>query len=379
MSKQTAILNLHIEQITEEPTNITIMNWVKKLGYYQLNKPKEKADDWIIIPDHSIQLGPEKLFVVFGVRESKIDFSRPLQYQDLTPLLLTSKTKWTGKIIQPIIVGLENELGKIKYAVGDYGSDIRKGLELAGIKHVHDITHHIGNIIGKLYGQDLSFNDLTKRMSEMRVKLAQTASASIIPPKQRKKSRYLNIDAISKWAIKALRLAKDKSVCQSDNHVIENLLWIRKHELFIKELANINEVILKIEKILKHNGITKATIKSCEKVLDDLSSQKGEILKFKMKEYFKSIQKLLPKTKTILCSSDIIESTFGKYKNYVSSNPMACLTNLSLSIAAFTSSLEKNEIKLALENVKIKDINNWTKVNIGQSMLKKRRALLSNC
>ena len=50
MSKQTAILNLHIEQITEEPTNTTIMNWVKKLGYYQLNKPKEKADDWIIIP-----------------------------------------------------------------------------------------------------------------------------------------------------------------------------------------------------------------------------------------------------------------------------------------------------------------------------------------
>lgn len=379
MSKQTAILNLHIEQITEEPTNITIMNWVKKLGYYQLNKLKEKADDWIIIPDHSIQLGPEKLFVVLGIRESNIDFGRPLQYQDLTPLLLTSKIKWTGKIIQPIIEELENKLGKIKYAVGDYGSDIRKGLELAEINHVHDITHHIGNIIGKLYGKDLSFNYLTKRMSEMRVKLVQTESASITPPKQRKKSRYLNIDAISKWATKALRLAKDKSVCQRDNLVIENLLWIRKHELFIKELANINEVILEIEKILKHNGISKATIKSCNKVLDNLSSQKGEILKSKVKEYFKSIQKLLPKTKTILCSSDIIESTFGKYKNYVSSNPMACLTNLSLSIAAFTSGLEKNEIKLALENVKIKDIENWTKVNIGQSMLKKRRALLSNC
>lgn len=377
MSKQTAILNLHIEQISEEPTNTTIMNWVKKLGYYQLNKPKTKADDWIIIPDHSIQLGPEKLFVILGIRESKIDFTRPLQYQDLTPLLLTSKSKWTGKIIQPILEELGNELGTIKYAVGDYGSDIKKGLELAGIKHVHDITHRIGNIIERLYGTDSLFNGLTKRMSEMRIKLAQTDSASIIPPKQRKKSRYLNINAISNWAVKAFRLVEDDSVSQSDNHVVAKLWWIREHELFIKDLANINNAILEIEKILKHRGMTKTTIKSCNKILNTLTSSKGKVLSSKVKEYFKSVQELMPKTKILLCSSDIIESTFGKYKNYVSSNPMACLTNLSLSIAAFTSSLKENEVKMALENVKIKDIYNWTKENIGQSLLKKRRRLLS--
>lgn len=377
ISKQAAILNLHLEEITEEPTHTTIMNWVKKLGYYQLNKLKEKADDWIIIPDHSIQLGPKKLFVIFGIRESMIDFNRPLQYQDLTPLLLTSKTKWTGKIIQPILEYLEKVLGKIQYAVGDYGSDIKKGLELAGFKHVHDITHHIGTVIEKILGQDVLFKDLTKRMSEMRIKLAQTASASIIPPKQRIKSRYLNLDTISKWATKALLLAEDKSVCHGENQIAENLLWIKKYKLFIQELANINNAILEVEKILKNKGITGATIKSCGKVLDILSGYKGEALKSKIKEYFKSIQKLIPKVKTILCSSDIIESTFGKYKNYVSSNPMACLTNLSLCIAAFTSNLQKEEVKLAFETVKMKDINNWTKENIGESLLKKRISLLS--
>lgn len=377
MSKQSSILNLHIEEMTEDPTNTTIMNWVKKLGLYQLNKPKEKADDWIIILDHSIQLGQDKLFVVLGIRESDIDFSRPLQYQDLTPLLITSKTKWTGEIIKIILKELESKLGKIKYAVGDYGSDLRKGLELAGILHMHDVTHRIGLIVEKLLGTDVLFIDLTKCMSEIRVKLAQTQSAPIIPPRQRKKSRYLNIAPISNWATRALQLAENKSLDQDDQAIADNLLWLKEYKLFIIELEHINKAILEIGKILKNKGFTKATIELCEKQMDSLSGARGKIFKSKMNEYFKTMQELMPKVEILLCSSDIIESTFGRYKNYVSSNPMACLTDLSLCIAAFTSSLKKEGIKQALESVFIKDVQKWTKENIGESLLKKRRRLLS--
>ena len=43
------------------PSHTTILNWVHKIGYYELVKTKEKADDWIIILDESIQFGQEKL------------------------------------------------------------------------------------------------------------------------------------------------------------------------------------------------------------------------------------------------------------------------------------------------------------------------------
>lgn len=377
MSKQSSILNIHLEEITEDPTNSTIMNWVKKLGLYQLEKAKEKGDDWIIILDHSIQLGQDKLFVVLGIRESTIDFSRPLQYQDLTALLLTSKVKWTGEIIKVILLELENKLGKIKYAVGDYGSDIKKGLELAGISHMHDVTHRIGLIVEKLYGTDALFAELTARMSEMRVKLAQTASAPIIPPKQRKKSRYLNIAPISNWATRALRLAENEALDKDDKPIADSIMWLLEYKTYISELRDINRAILSISKILKNKGFSKETVAECNKEIDFSCSEKGELFKVKINEYFGSMQKLLPKTATILCSSDIIESTFGKYKNYVSSNPMACLTDLSLCIAAFTSNLQKEEIKQSLETVYMKDIKKWTADNIGESLLKKRIRLLS--
>jgi len=261
------------------------MNWVKKIGYYQLVKPKEKSDDWIIIPDHSIQLGQEKLFVVFGVRESKINFSRPLQYHDLEPLIIISKKKWTGEIISDYLEELEQTIGKIKYAVGDHGSDIKKGLGLSGIVHIYDITHKIANIVGKIYKNDPEYQKLTKTMSEMRMKLGQTNSSHIIPPNQRKKSRYLNIDPISSWAIKALRLTESKRIEKEDKSVIENLQWIKELKEFIEEMSMINKTICQIEKLIKHNGLSKSVIKKCIVIINKLTCHRGKYFK-KVKEIY---------------------------------------------------------------------------------------------
>ena len=82
---------------------------------------------------------------------------------------------------------------------------------------------------------------------------------------------------------------------------------------------------------------------------------------------------LLPESKEILCTSDILESAFGKYKNFVSNNPMSGITNLVLSIAAFTSSLNKKEIKNALETVTTSKVKEWTSEFIGKTLLQKRR------
>ena len=74
-----------------------------------------------------------------------------------------------------------------------------------------------------------------------------------------------------------------------------------------------------------------------------------------------------------MCTSDILESAFGKYKNYVSGNPMAGMTDLALCIAAFTCSLTPQEIQAALEHTTLNDVNAWADRHIGSTVLKKRR------
>ena len=349
------------------------MDWVHKVGLYQLSRKKEKADDWVIVLDHSIQLGPEKLFVVLGIRESEIDFSRALRFQDLEPLLLVAKEKWNGEAVRDCLLKVKALMGNIIYAVGDYGSDIKKGLQLAEIKHVHDIGHRIALILQRIYEKDEQYQEFMNDLTKMTKKLAQTEFAYIIPPKRRNKSRFQNISITINWAIKVLRRLRGRKI---GKEVRQKIKWVKKYQQLIEELSAINAVICEIEKILKSNGLSKKTLKRCTRISKKLTTERGKIVAKQIAEYLKESISLLPENDTILCSSDILESCFGKYKNYLSNNSMAGITNLVLCIAAFTSSLEECEIKEALETTTVTEVRRWTKKHVGKTLLQKRREFL---
>ena len=370
-----------IEQIDESPSFNSVRNWVLKVGYYELHKTKQKANNWVIFLDHSIQVGSAKVFVVYGCRESNLPFDRAIQFKDLEPLIITSRDKWTGEDVAKEIKKLEKKLGKIKYAVGDYNGNLKKGLRLCKIRYIHDITHWLALEIEKYYKTDEQYIALSLKMSEMRSKLTQSKYAHILPPKQRKKAFYQNIKVISDWVIYNLRVVDSKrKKTEKYNEEKKHLMWLKEYQKFINELSMLNSIVNEIEKVVKTNGLSNKTIEKCKEILDQpnlLASEKGKQHKEKLVKYLQEYKQLIPESETLICTSDILESAFGKYKNYLNDNPMACVTNIILCIAAFTSSLNEYDIITALEKTKISDIQKWTKKHIGESVLKKRTAMLS--
>lgn len=373
------------------PSHVTIRNWTLKIGYYELMRQKERAEDWVILLDHSIQFGKEKIFVIYGIREKYLlKLNRPLKYTDLTTLLIKNKSIWNGVLVAEEIRGLESKIGKIKYAVGDYGSDLHKGLRLAQIPHIHDISHLMAIITEKLYKNDKRFIELKSKMSCMRNKFIQTDIAAVVPPKGRKKAEYQSFDKIVKWTGGVLNLVRDKMndaeqiqylqgyfTDETLERISKEASWISDYEELIMELSEINLSIEEIEKELKHNGLSKSSFKKCETKLKKLKSNKGQMFKEDLIGKMSAQMEILPKTQTILFSSDILESTFGKYKNRVSENPMASVTALMLIIAAFTSELSLENIQKSIESVKLSDIEKWTGENVGKSLFGKRKTLLA--
>jgi len=104
--------------------------------------------------------------------------------------------------------------------------------------------------------------------------------------------------------------------------------------------------------------------------------QEYSILKKNLIYYLKETLTQLPDEKQLLCTSDIIESSFGKYKNYMSRNSMAGITDLSLCLATFTNRLNATELKIGLENTKMNDLKKWSKENIGETNLSKRKRVM---
>ena len=374
VSKIIIVCHVYFKFQCSAPSFSTGLLWVKKLGYYQLQQPKEQADDWIIIADESIGIGQEKLLVVLGIRRCNIDFLRPLQLQDLKPILVKSKEKWTGDDIAKELKTVKKQLGEILYAVTDAGSTLKKGLKNSDIKHVYDITHAIAICLEKIYKNDTEFQEYTNLMGQMRFKKCCSKYAHLIPPNQRSKSRFLNIDIITNWGIKVLRALEKNDASEDEKG---QLLWVKEKEGLIVEMDKIMEVIRQISIILKSGGLSKKNKRKCISILK--TCKKDRMRKFR--EYFinylnNNAVHIDKRGEKLLCCSDVIESTFGKYKNEISKNLMTGITDLALIIPAFTSDLSEEEINKAIDYCTIKGIKQWSKTNLCESLSVKRNAIL---
>lgn len=353
------------------PAATSIAGWVMKVGYACLTSPKPKSDDWIVVLDESVNFGAVKLLVIYGVQLRRLTFERPLQLRDLTPLWIQAATQWTGETVFAVLASLQQQLGRIRYAIADYGPALKKALRLAAIPHVYDLTHAIAAILTKLYAQDPIFQEYTRTLAHMRTTLCLSAVAEIVPPNQRVKSRFLNLDVVSQWGMKALQYLAQPRQTQTDN-IHDALAWVQTKQALIEELATIHTAIRQLASLLKTQGLSSQTIPQCQSFLTPLTSGTAARFKEHCHTYFAEMLAQLPTEPRIACSSDVIETAFGKYKNYLSHNPMTGFTPLALCLAAFTSSLRDSEVQHALEQTRMQDVHQWAKTYIGETVLHKR-------
>ena len=373
LSNIFATMSLYLNLELSSPSFSTTKLWVKKIGYAKLNSIKQKADDWILILDESIGIGQERVLVILGIRQSEIDFDRPLKLQDMEPILVKSRERWAASDITKELNIVKEKLGTVIYAVTDGGSSLIAGLREASIERIYDITHASAIYLDKIYRNDLEFKDFTHHAGQMRYRLCCSKYAHLIPPNQRSKSRFLNIDILCSWAIKALA-AYESDVISEEEKI--QLKWLKDMESFVLELNLIISKVQQISIILKHEGLSKKTKKKCLIYLKKCN--KGKLLQFKkfMLGYLKENSRRITRYKEkLLCCSDVIESTFGKYKNELSKNPMCGITDLVLIIPAFTAILTKEWVSEAIDSCTVKDIQKWNNENLCSSLLTKRKRL----
>ena len=358
----------------ETPEHTTIISSIKKLGIYNLEKPKEKADDWIVILDESIEFGNEKILAILGIREKNIDFTRALKYQDLTPLSIKISNSWKGEDIKNELELVKKEIGEIKYAIADMGNAIKKGLRLAEIDHVVDITHKISWFIKELYGKDERFKSYTKKLAHLRGSIPLSKLAYILPPAQRVHSRYMNLKPLIDWGNSIIRLLESDKKLEQER---EKLGFVSSYKTFLSEIDKIISIAIKIQKIIKNNGLSKKTLKLCLLLFKKKGRGKN-IMRFKeqITGYLKDTLSIELKIKSsqLICTSDILESSFGKYKNFINANPSIGITDLCLTISAITCDYRnEKEIFNAMEVVRTKEVIKWKEENIGKTLLSRRK------
>jgi hypothetical protein len=373
ISRTILTLNIYLNTSFKAPSHSTILLWVKKYGYYQLSSlPITEALDWVLLIDESVQFGQNKLLLVYGFRQSEINFERPLNFKDLTTLVLASKTSWTGDEIYNQLIETEKRIGKISYIIADQGNSIKKAIKKLGVPHVFDITHYMSLIVEHIYKNDPKFKEYAQKLTYLRTTQPLSKMSHVLPPAQRHKARFMNLRPLSDWGVSVLNLLNfSESKFEAEK---ENLKWVSNYESLISEMYLLNEIINDIQGLLKTKGISQLSVSACEDILKKGKTHKLMQFRKELLSYLNNILNMGPQK--VYCSSDIIESSFGKYKNYLQANAMIGITNLSLSLAAFTGSIENDDIRKIFEETKTEDVKEWTKINIGKTTLARRSEIL---
>lgn len=371
-SKVFLVMNIAFKLNLRVPTHATILIWMKKQGIANFrDKDFFQKDDWVLIIDESIQFGNKKLLAVLAVPKRNLNLGRALTYKDVIPLILKASESWKSHEIEAELLScIDKE--QILYVVSDNGGNLKGCYQLAGFKHIEDVGHKFSWIIKETLEKQVDFENYTKFLAGLRTRLSLSKFAHLIPPNQRIMSRFMNLTPLFKWGFKMLKLL-EKGKLNDDER--EKVAFILQYRELINQTYNLLCIMNSVQKLLKNKGLNEETVTESIKNLDKAEGKYSVNIVEMIKTYFEETLKKIPKGETVICSSDIIESSFGKYKEVVKATKSVGVTDLCLCISCLMSSEDMNQTKQAMETVKIKDIKQWKDKNIGESLLDKRNKL----
>jgi hypothetical protein len=342
------------------PSHTTIRNWACKMGYYRVHQQLEKSQEqWLVLIDESISLGNEKILLVLGIPLSQVSFDKALQVSDLRVLAMEISKTWTGESIHLVLQKVA-KIYPIGYLVSDCGNNLERSYVLGNYLHIPDITHRMANILAGLYEKDAIFVSFCKSCSLIRQRWALSKQAKFMPPSVRNKLRFANVFGLILWAKKQLD--------SWDNLPIEvqnEFSFLQENRVFLEEFYAIQNQSLALQKLLKTQGYSEENHKKVIELLDKNEQKeyaKQAIFRQKTEAYLDLLASKKPKNLLkIHCSSDSIESAFGKLKQKINPSSNRQMTVFVLTLSSIGSAYSEQEVKKALATVKEKDLKNYRK------------------
>lgn len=159
----------------------------------------------------------------------------------------------------------------------------------------------------------------------------------------------------------------------------EKFGWLSRYQADIATYAQMVDLVHTLEKQVKRNGLNLSSAETFIQATQHLTlSPRLHQFRARMVDYLNSETVKIPEGQTLLATSDIIESIFGKYKLFSSERSFKEIGKMILTIPLFTTKFSTQRIKQALETIRSSDVEAWAKQVFGQSMLSKRKSLFNS-
>ena len=244
--------------------------------------------------------------------------------------------------------------------VKDHGSDLRCGGRQfcqahPGVIDIYDVPHKIARLYEHLLKEDVLWGKFTKKCADFKKQVQLTEYSDVMPPNQRSKARYHNIDVLVDWGWD--QVLHFKELAPERQKKLEWLLDYAPELEYWDQLVNIGRIG---RDFVRKNGLWHG----CHEQLQDcLIEQKmcpnAEQFACDLLDFIEAQGGKVPVGKRVVASSEIIESLFGKHKSIVEKGPKP-MGRLILSMSSRVGEAPTESlIETAFERIRERDVDEW--------------------
>lgn len=378
------MLYRYLPEVERAPSANTGRLWLMRIGLHELSREKEKADDWVWMMDHTIQLGRLKCLVIIGIRLSCWLSSRsPLRHEDMTLLNLTPMEQSTGERVHEQLCATMRTTGAPCAILSDGGTDLKRGMEFLHkrypeIHHLLDIKHKNALFLKKELQNDRHWGAFVKQANNTKLAVSQTPLAFLTPPSLKTKARYMNLDTLVSWGVRALKYVDhphDLPGQPTDRAKLkEKLGWLRQYRRSLKNWSELLAIVRAVEEYVHTEGFHPAIREELEERLKPMvTTAPGRRLRKAQLEFVTEQSARLNEGQRIIGSTEILESIIGKYKRLQSTHSKGGMTAMLLSIGVIVGKQLTDTIQQALQSVSTQDVTAWCKKHLGNTMQSQRK------
>ena len=317
-----------------------------------LERPKEIANDWIWIIDHTGQLGNVKCMAILGIRQTHFPKGElHLTHEDVEPIALIPVKKSNGNIVFQQLEENIKKTGIPAQIISDHGPDIKCGVKMFCQKYdtiaTYDMKHKGAANIKRELTDNPAWQKFASKASKTGKKVQQTKLSFMAPPNQLSKARYMNIKELVDWGTDLIcHLDMGKTENFESSEIYRKFGWVYDFRDDLKDWKSLVEIIETANDFGNFMGLYKGMDVDLEQELSLLPKNDNfEHIKEEMVVFTRQEQEKLRHNDRLLASSEIIESVIGKYKGLQGDQVKGGFTGMLLGLAASVSDFSMDTIK----------------------------------
>jgi hypothetical protein len=388
IARALAVFAAH-EGLPKAPCAQTVSHWVTRLslvrmqtlsGVAPLMPPFAKGYVWMI--DLSIGLGSGKILSVLALPlQHHGTHAKAPRLRDVRCVAVAVADAWNGASIADFLERVIARTGAPSAILKDGGTDLNKAVCLLAERGrpcpaIADLSHVIANLFKHTYGEHPLFSTFVSACGRVSKHLKQTLLASLAPPNVSTRARFMNVHRLVNWADQLLKHSPRGEAAAGSMlaRLRANLEELPACKPFIRRFLRDAKAMLACQKVLKHQGLNRATYQACQKLIEVMPASSPIRRGFTQwaEDQLAIASTLNLDSAGLPISTDILESLFGIGKR-LGVGQTKDATRIALRLPCFCGTLSRDDSERVLQ-ISVKEQQALTAGK--RSLLAQRRQVL---